>query len=83
MTRSRASWLGGRALPSHEGRAPSACLPRPEADDTPLGRAIAPRVARHPGLAGIHALADAYDAFAARMLLARAAQRTLDVQYYI
>ncbi|MBO1241188.1 phospholipase D family protein [Bordetella holmesii] len=83
MTRSRASWLGGRALPSHEGRAPSACLPRPEADDTPLGRAITPRVARHPGLAGIHALADAYDAFAARMLLARAAQRTLDVQYYI
>ncbi|MCH3719286.1 phospholipase D-like domain-containing protein, partial [Campylobacter lari] len=39
--------------------------------------------ARHPGKSGIHPLADAHDAFAARMMLVRAAQRSLDVQYYI
>lgn len=32
---------------------------------------------------GIYALTDAEEAFAARALLARAAQHSLDVQYYI
>src|SRR5690606_38643909 len=54
-----------------------------ESADTALGRAIAPRAQAHPGKAGIHALADPHDAFAARVLLARTAQKTLDVQYYI
>jgi putative cardiolipin synthase len=48
-----------------------------------LGRATAPLVAAHPGLSGVYALANAREAFAARMLLAQTAQRTLDVQYYI
>ena len=51
--------------------------------DTRLGRALAPLVSDHPGKAGILALADGRDAFAARVLLAGAADRTLDVQYYI
>ena len=34
-------------------------------------------------MSGVHLLADSLDAFAARALLARAADRTLDVQYYI
>ncbi|MBV9493882.1 MAG: phospholipase D family protein, partial [Acidobacteria bacterium] len=38
---------------------------------------------QHPGLSGIHPLRDARDAFAARILLPGAAERTLDVQYYI
>lgn len=50
---------------------------------TQLGRAIAPAVQTRAGLSGIFALADAHDAFAARALLAAAAERTLDVQYYI
>ena len=50
---------------------------------TRLGRAISPRAAAHPGVSGIHPLRDGGDAFAARFLLARAAERTLDVQYYI
>lgn len=50
---------------------------------TRLGRAIAPLLAAHPGLSGVYALANAREAFAARMLLAQTAQRTLDVQYYI
>ncbi|HMA17125.1 MAG TPA: phospholipase D-like domain-containing protein, partial [Thermoanaerobaculia bacterium] len=51
--------------------------------DTRLGRGINPRVAAHPGQSGIYALPNAQEAFAARVLLAKAADRTLDVQYYI
>jgi cardiolipin synthase C len=48
-----------------------------------LGRAIAPLVAAHPGHCGIHPLRDPQEAFAARALLAAAAEHTLDVQCYI
>lgn len=48
-----------------------------------LQRAIAPRLARHPGKCGIHPLSDGLDAFAARYLLMEMAEQTLDVQYYI
>ena len=48
-----------------------------------LGRATAPLADAHPGQSGIFPLSDAREAFAARVLLARAAERTLDVQYYI
>ena len=51
--------------------------------ETPLGRAIAPVVATHPGESGFHALIDGTDAFAARLLLVRDAAKTIDVQYYI
>jgi len=54
-----------------------------DTSSTTLGKAVSPQVTLHPGQSGIHALADAHDAFAARMLLARAAERSLDVQYYI
>lgn len=50
---------------------------------TRLGRAIAPSVTAHPGKSGIYPLADSRDAFAARILLARDAERSLDLQYYI
>jgi putative cardiolipin synthase len=50
---------------------------------TRLGEAITPLLAAHPHLSGVYALRDARDAFAARYLLAAAAERTLDVQYYI
>src|SRR5213076_1229853 len=42
-----------------------------------------PRVAAHPGQSGVHALADAHDAIAARLVLVDAARRSLDVQYFI
>jgi putative cardiolipin synthase len=54
-----------------------------ETTATRLGRGVDPRVAAHPGVSGVHPLRDARDAFAARYLLAEAAERTLDVQYYI
>jgi len=50
---------------------------------TALAAAVRPRVAEHPGQSGLHALPDGRDAFAARLALANAAQRSLDVQYYI
>lgn len=78
-----ASLLSGCALPDLEGRSVSSALTPAESVDTALGRAIAPRAQAHPGMTGIHALSDPHDAFAARVLLARAAQKTLDVQYYI
>jgi putative cardiolipin synthase len=40
-------------------------------------------VAAHPSRSGIYPLRDARDAFAARVLLASHAHRTLDAQYYI
>lgn len=70
-------------MPDLSARTPSVALSQTEAQDTALGRAIAPQARQHPGKSGIYALPDAHDAFAARALLARSAQKTLDVQYYI
>jgi putative cardiolipin synthase len=42
-----------------------------------------PKVAAHPGQSGMHPLADPRDAIAARLALADAAERSLDVQYFI
>jgi putative cardiolipin synthase len=72
---------GCASLPPLEGRIESTMLP--ETADTALGRAVAPIVAGRPGKTGIHAMTRAADAFAARMLLAAAAQRSIDAQYYI
>ncbi len=72
---------GCAELPSQGGRTVSAALQ--DTAGTALGQAIQPRVQRHPGLSGIHLLDDSNDAFAARMLLAHRAERSLDVQCYI
>lgn len=50
---------------------------------TALAALVRPRVAAHSGQSGLHALTDGHDAIAARLALADAAQRSLDVQYYI
>lgn len=75
--------LAGCTLPPLEGRTHSSAPSAAETADTPLGRALAPLLAAHPGRSGIHPLSDPRDAFAARAMLANAAERTLDVQYYI
>ncbi|WP_353236198.1 phospholipase D family protein [Diaphorobacter ruginosibacter] len=75
--------LCGCGLPPLEGRSVSQALPTQEAEQTSLGRGIAQELAEHPGLSGVHPLHDPHDAFAARVGLARVAERTLDVQYYI
>ena len=72
---------GCASLPSLEGRTPSLAIT--DTAGTQLGVAVVPMAAQHPGVSGIYPLADGRDAFAARALLAAAAQRSLDVQYYI
>ncbi len=51
--------------------------------DTRLGQAVSRRTASHPGLSGVYPLPNAREAFAARVLLAQTAERSLDLQYYI
>jgi len=72
---------GCASLPSLEGRSETHALADTAA--TRLGRAVPPEVAAHPGKSGIHAMPIPTDAFAALVLLAAAAERSLDVQYYI
>ena len=69
------------ALPPAGNRQASSALT--DTGNTKLGVAIAPLVQAHPGVSGIYPLTSGRDAFAARVLLADAAQRSLDVQYYI
>jgi len=74
--------LTGCALPEQQ-LTPSSALSTEQARTTRLGLALAPQLAAHPDRNGIYPLPDPHDAFAARALLARSAERTLDVQYYI
>ena len=53
------------------------------ADATALDRAVAPLLRAHPGRSGMALLADNLDAFTVRAASARAAGRSLDLQYYI
>ena len=55
----------------------------PVSDETRLGAALLPLMGQHEGLSGVVPLADGRDALAARILLARAAEQSIDVQYYI
>ena len=54
-----------------------------DTQNTRLGAAITPLTESHPGLTGIHMLGDPHEAFAVRMLLAKTADRSLDIQSYI
>jgi putative cardiolipin synthase len=72
---------GCASLPSLEGRPTTSALA--DTAGTRLGRAVAAEVAANPGKTGVHAFPEPHDAFAARVLLAAAAENSLDVQYYI
>jgi putative cardiolipin synthase len=71
---------GCAALPQNDP-APSTALG--DTSRTRLGEAVARASEKHPGKTGVYPLSRGRDAFASRVLLARAAERTLDVQYYI
>jgi putative cardiolipin synthase len=74
--------VGGCAgLPPPPGRTPSHALA--DTVSTPLGQAVAPLVAAHPGMSGVVPFEDPHDAFAARGLLAHAAGRSIDARYYL
>ena len=75
--------VGWATLPSLDGRSLSTALDAEQAQATRLGLAAQPLVAAHPGTSGLLPLADPQAAFAARALLARHAERSIDAQYYI
>ena len=72
---------GCAGLPPLEGRVESRAAT--DVSQTALARATAPLEEAHPGTTGILPVPLATDAFAARVLLARAAERSIDAQYYI
>jgi putative cardiolipin synthase len=72
---------GCASLPSLEGRTTTTAFA--DTAGTRLGRAVAADVAAIPGRSGIRALTDPHDAFAVRLLLARAAEKSIDAQYFM
>ena len=74
---------GCTALAPLAERSQSSALPAAEVAGTRLGRATAHEAQAHPGQSGVLMLSDGREAFASRMLLAEAAERSLDVQVYI
>jgi putative cardiolipin synthase len=72
---------GCASLPELEGRTASVAMT--DTGDTRLGHAVQAEVSAHPGMSGIYSLARPLDAFVARAVLARGADRALDLQYYI
>lgn len=80
---SMALLLCGCSLPALKERDASYHVPIQNVQETRLGIGLSHMKAQHEGLSGYYPLVDSLDAFAARMLLVYAADRTLDVQYYI
>ncbi|MCW8874025.1 MAG: phospholipase D family protein, partial [Xanthomonadales bacterium] len=71
---------GCASLPENYPREQSMKL---DADGTRLARAFDARAADHAGQSGAYPLGQGIEALAARVALARAAEISLDVQYYI
>ena len=69
------------SLPPQTGRTETHALT--DTANTRLGTAFAPGEAAHPGDNAFHLLPDGMDALIARVILSEAADRTLDLQYYI
>jgi len=76
-----AMMCGCSSLPARGDLPPDHALP--PTGETRLGQALAGDIAAHPGRTGVHPMPGGLDAFGARMLLARAAERSIDAQYYI
>lgn len=72
---------GCASLPENIERTPSYSLAHTE--DTRLGQTLRIRKAENPGKDGIYSLPSGRDAFVLRMVLMEAAQRSIDLQYYI
>src|SRR5436190_19114970 len=72
---------GCAALPAAVDRPSSSAYV--DTGNSRIGLAVAGAVDAHPGKTGVLPLLSGREAFAARMIFARAADRSLDVQYYI
>ncbi|MFM0224373.1 phospholipase D family protein [Paraburkholderia dipogonis] len=69
------------SLPPQTGRTTTHALT--DTDTTRLGTAFIPQERKHPDNSAFHLLPNGVDALLARIVLAEAAERTLDLQYYI
>src|SRR5690554_3289829 len=75
---------GCQSLPNLDGRTQTLAYSKEEVADTYFAKALTALEQEHgTEKSGIYPLVEADEAFAARMLLAKYAQRSLDVQYYI
>ncbi len=72
---------GCTSLPTNAPRTPSVAAS--DTADTRLGKVLAPRLAGMPGKSLFYPLNNGPEALAARLALARAAERTIDIQTYI
>ena len=72
---------GCASLPTDVERTPSYMLVN--TSDTELGQEIQPYVKQHPEQSGFHLMFKGIDAFATRLSLVNAAQKSIDIQYYI
>ncbi len=71
------------ALPPLEGRNVSSALDIDAARSSRLGEAMAPLTEPRPGRTGTRLISDPEETFATWVQLARAAEHTLDLQYYL
>ena len=72
---------GCDGLPDNDSRTQSQVIT--DGADTQIGRQFAADLDANPGRNGIFLLPDGRDAFVARALLARLAERSIDTQYYM
>ena len=68
-------------LPDNSQRKPSQVIT--DGESTTLGQAFKAQLLNYPGLSGVYMLRSGLDAFVARAGLARLAERSIDVQYYM
>ena len=71
------------SLPDNSGREESRAIAVAEGEQTKIGIGIADRLAANPGKNGVLMLRSGRDAFVARAILARHAERSIDLQYYM
>jgi putative cardiolipin synthase len=69
------------SLPANSGRTSSFALE--DGERTGLGRAFQPPLENHSGQSGVFLLGNGLDAFVGRAMLARLAERSIDLQYYM
>ena len=72
---------GCASLPLNYPRTITTALPKPE--ETHIWAKIQPQLDSHPGESGFYLLPSGIDALVARVLLINAAERSIDLQYYI
>ena len=67
--------------PDNKQRIPSHVIG--DGDSTSLGKAFKPQLEQHPRLSGVRLLGNGLDAFVGRVVSARLAERSIDLQYYM